>query len=354
VGFFDRSKDDPERVQARERIEAGGVPAAAERRLQELGKPGALFTSGLSVSEYSLLSRMGPRPLAQVMGASVVRPGLQLLPPLSAAVAIHSAQYGAPMVSSLNRITDATPSQVRNYKWRSAVVCELETLSDAWNTARRRAVDRLAEESLQVGADAVVGVHLHRGDHDLGSRTIEYVVNGTAIRLPGSGGATWPVLTDLSVQDLWRLHRAGYDAVGFLASSVVVFASAPRATRIRRARTTRQNQELTELTEAFHAARDTLRARLAGQVSDARGDGAVGVTFSHKIRREKFSLSSSLVTTDRRGWQQGRLGIPYYVSGRGDAERPGWMITMHAAGTAIRRREAAPIDVKPAIRMGAR
>ena len=66
------------------------------------------------------------------------------------------------------------------------MVCELDVLTDAWNLARRRALDRLAEEALQVGADAVVGVRLHRSDHDLGKGTIEYVVTGTAIRLPGS------------------------------------------------------------------------------------------------------------------------------------------------------------------------
>ena len=59
-------------------------------------------------------------------------------------------------------------------------------LSDAWNLARRRALDRLREEARQVGADAVVGVHLRHGDQDFGKRTIDYVVTGTAIRLPGS------------------------------------------------------------------------------------------------------------------------------------------------------------------------
>ena len=38
----------------------------------------------------------------------------------------------------------------------------------------------------------------------------------------------------------------------------------------------------------------------------------------------------------QRGWRRGRLGIPYKVCGRSDVERRGWVITMHAAGTAIR------------------
>jgi hypothetical protein len=228
-------------------------------------------------------------------------------------------------------------------------------LSEAWREARRRALDRLSEEALQVNADAVVGVRLRRSDHDLGRGTIEYVVTGTAIRLPGSTGANWPVVTDLSVQDYWRLHEAGHEPAGFLATTVVMFASPPTSTRLRRARTTRRNQELEELTEAFRIARERVRAQVEGQVSDARGAGAVGVTLSHSVHRDKLSLASSLQTAQFRGWNRGRLGMPYYVSGRGDAERRGWVITMHAAGTAVRpRSQPSRFHVKPAVGMRAK
>ena len=64
------------------RIESGGIPRRAKERLQALGAEGSLFTSGLSVNEFALLERLGPQPLAQVMGASVVRTGWQYLPAL--------------------------------------------------------------------------------------------------------------------------------------------------------------------------------------------------------------------------------------------------------------------------------
>ena len=227
--------------------------------------------------------------------------------------------------------------QVRAYLWHTTVVCQLDVLTDAWNLARRRALARLSEEALQVGADAVVGVHLTRSDHDLGKGTIEYVVTGTAIRLPGSSGASWPILTDVSVQDYWRLRSVGHEPAGLLATTVVVFASPYRATRLGRGRRVAHDQELEELSRGFHAARDTVRARLLGQVSDAHGAGAVGVEFSHHVHRDKIPVASSLTGTGQRGWRLGRLGIPYRVSGRSDIERKGWVITMHAAGTAIRR-----------------
>jgi uncharacterized protein YbjQ (UPF0145 family) len=348
MGFFARGGGhEDERSEALARIEAGGIPVEAEARLKALGRGESLFTSGLSVNEFALLGGMGPQPLAQVMGASVVRTGWQYLPALDPApVAMprsmgYAARFGAGGPSATgyqlsNPYTEPSMSQVRNYRWHTTVVCELDTLTDAWNLARRRALDRLTEEALQVGADAVVGVHLRRSDHDLGRGTIEYVVTGTAIRVPGSDATAWPVLTDVSVQDFWRLRSAGREPVGLLAATEVVFASPPYATRLRRARQMTQNQELEELSRGFHAARDTIRSRLLGQVDDAHAEGAVGVEFSHHVHREKIALASSLTGGMQRGWRLGRLGLPYKVSGGSDVERRGWVITMHAAGTAIR------------------
>lgn len=359
MGFFRRDEqDDGEPGQARARIEAGHIPPRAQARLSALGK-GSLFTSGLSVREFALLDRMGPQPLAQVMGASVVRPGWQYLPALDPGLAINQSAFSPYTGGSWrvwqNSYTEASPAQVRNYLWHAEVVCELDVLTDAWNLARRRALDRLTEEALQVRADAVVGVHLHRSDHDLGAGTIEYVVTGTAIRLPGSTGTDWPRLTDVSVQDYWRLHVAGQEPVGLVATTIVMFASPARTTRIARARQTARNQELNELSTAFRSARETVRGRIEGQVSDAHAAGAVGVQLEHSVHRDKLALASSLASASQRGWHRGRLGLPYYVSGHSDVERRGWVITMHAAATAVRPRPGAsdPPATRPAVRMGA-
>jgi uncharacterized protein YbjQ (UPF0145 family) len=361
MGFFSRDEDgEAERAADQARIEGGGIPRRAEERLQALRTEGSLFTSGLSVNEFALLDRMGPQPLAQVMGASVVRTGWQYLPPLQAGtVFFTTSNYVAgptPTGRALqNRYTEPSFAQVRNYKWYTEVVCELAVLSQAWNLARRRALDRLREEALQVGADAVVGVHLERSDHNLGNGLIEYVVTGTAIRQPNSVGTSSPILSAVSVQDYWRLRSVGHEPVGLVASTAVVFASPPLFTRLRRARTRLQNQELTELSHGFQLGRETVRATLRGQIADAEGAGAVGVEFSHAVRQEKLGLGSSLQTSDWRGWHTGRFGMPYRVLGRGEAERGGWMITMHAAGTAIRRRPGvSPAAVKTTMRMGAR
>jgi uncharacterized protein YbjQ (UPF0145 family) len=292
------------------------------------------------------------------MGASVVRPGWQYLPALPAGeVSVATGPY-APTVTGTawgNRMTEPSPHQVLNYKWHAAVVCELTTRTDAWNLARRRALDRLSEEALQVRADAVVGVHLSHGDHDLGGGLIEYVVSGTAVRLPDSRRDTSPILTDVSVQDYWRLVTNGHEPCGLVAASAVVFASAPLDTRLRRRRTTARNQELEEISQAFHLSREIVRRRIRGQVQDAQATGAVGVEFAHAVHREKLALASSLQTSEFRGWNRGRAGIPYWVSGHSDTERRGWVITMHAAGTAIRSDpgHAGPPALKTTMRLGA-
>jgi Putative heavy-metal-binding len=359
MGFFRRGAgEDGRQAESLARIEDGGVPPRAKARLQALAAEGSLFTSGLSVNEFALLHRLGPQPLAQVMGASVVRTGWQYLPALEPGEVVISLRSYGPTTTGRalqNRMTEASPSQFRNYQWRTEVVCALDVLTDAWNLARRRALDRLAEEALEVGADAVVGVHLRRSDHDLGKGTIEYVVTGTAIRHPGSAGTARPMLSALSVQDYWRLHGAGHEPVGLIAATAVVFASPPRATRLRRLRTMARNQELGELSRGFQLARETVRSRLRGQVCDAHGEGAVGVEFSHAVHRDEFPVASALGSASQRGWHRGTMGVPYYVRGRSDADRGGWVITMHAAGTAVRRgRDPASDPVKTAIRIGPR
>jgi uncharacterized protein YbjQ (UPF0145 family) len=321
------------------RIEAGSIPLSAERRLKALGTDGSLFTSGLSVNEFSLLSALGPRPLAQVMGGSVVRLGQALLPAVPPSRRWASTGWGPAGYSS--QLQEPTPYQKAAYQM-TTMVLEVEVLTDAWTTARRNALNRLSEEALQVGADVVVGVELRRGEHDLAKRTIDYLISGTAIRLPGSTRTNWPLLSDLSVQDYWRLHEAGYEPAGLVAATSVVFASASRGTRRRRRRTMRRNQELTELSQAFHLARDTVRQRLLSQARGLHAVGTVGVELTHTIHQEELTAAPSLQAMSPPGWNRGVLGIPYYVRRKGEAERKGWLITMHGAGTAIRRREIVP------------
>ncbi len=342
MGFFDaagQADADPDRGaderESLERIEAGGIPVDAERRLQGLGQEGSLFTSALSVNEFALLGRLGTRPLSQVMGASVHQIGWQYLPLPAGYQASASASIGSTILGG---------------GLGDTIVSELGVITQAWNQARRRALDRLTEEARIVGADAVLGVRLERGEHDWASNSVDYVISGTAVRFPGTEPPNWPLLTDVSVQDYWALYQAGYDSLGLLATTAVVFVSPSSGTRLRRAATVTQNQELDEITRGVFTARDTARARLLGQARDAHADGVVGVAFEQSMRQESYKFEGyGLRGSSGQGGGGRFAGIGFgagagafnpvtntYDSGAADIpERSGYVITFHAAGTAI-------------------
>src|SRR5580692_875545 len=102
MGFLHRGDGDP-----RTEAEATDGPELTERaheRLEDLSGSGAIFTSGLSVNEFALLRGLGPTPLAQVMGASVVRAGWQYLPALQPGLAAYvNPRYGRPVTLQQDR-----------------------------------------------------------------------------------------------------------------------------------------------------------------------------------------------------------------------------------------------------------
>ena len=75
-----------------------------------------------------------------------------------------------------------------------SVLMEMETLSEAWNEVRRRALNRLELEARHAGADAVIGVQLSTGAHDWAAEAIEYMVVGTAVRREGAQPSEQPVM----------------------------------------------------------------------------------------------------------------------------------------------------------------
>lgn len=322
------------------RIEDGGIPLSAERRLKALAGEGQAFTSGLSVNEFALLRKLSTRPLAQVQGASIFKVGWQYLPAI---------EPGA-NPSTWSEVGNAGP-----YGWDQTVLCELDTITRAWDQARRRALDRIAEEAVQVGADAVVGVRLGRAEHDWAGQTIDYLVTGTAIRWKEAQDTRWPLLSDVSVQDYWKLLESGHESVGLLATTTVIFVSPSRAANLRRMATAMRAQELEELSRAFSTARETVRARLHGQVDAHNGTGAVGVSLSHHIHEQELSVERTAQRPVLPGWASSELGLPSYAGGgKGDIERKGWVITMHGSGTAIRARpeRASPFPAEPVMGSG--
>jgi uncharacterized protein YbjQ (UPF0145 family) len=287
-----------EQEQSLARIEAGGIPLSAERRLSELREGSGSFTSDLSVADFALCRQLGLRPLSQVMGSSIYQMGYQ---------GAWGVGYGG-----------------------SALI-ELDTLSEGLNEVRERSFARLAEEARHVGADAVVGVHARTTESELnpGSLALEHVTVGTAVHRE-SAKTSRPILTELSVADYVKLLQAGIEPCGIVAWSSVFFASYAFSGLLgagaMQPMGTMANYELREFTQAIYGAREAVMQRITAQAGALGATGVVGVRIGHTVR-------------------QHTLG-----GGMAARERSGVMVTFNAIGTAIQEHGQATVQPpKPVI-----
>jgi uncharacterized protein YbjQ (UPF0145 family) len=300
-----------EQAESLARIEAGGIPLAAERRLSELrgaetegGKRVGSFTSDLSVNGFALCHQLGLEPLSQVMGSSIYQMGYQ------------------------------SSWEARGYQGTALI--ELDTLSQALNEVRERALHRLGEEARQIGADAVVGVETRAGESELGGGggqlALEHMVLGTAVRRKDARSEQ-PVMTELSVADYALLLRAGIEPAGIVAWSSVFFASYAYSGMLGAGPGgigSMQPYELREFTQALYSARERTMGQINHQAATLGASGVVGVRIGHTIRPHTLS---------------GGMG-----GGFGGGELRGMMVTFNAVGTAIRQHEHAEIQApKPIV-----
>jgi uncharacterized protein YbjQ (UPF0145 family) len=280
------------------RIERGGIPISAERRLSELKESGgaATFTSDLSVNGFALCHQLGLKPLSQVMGSSIYQMGYQ-------------GAWGA-------------------MGFGNAILLELDSLSQALNEVRSRALVRLGEEARLLGADAVVGLQTRAGESQLetGTLALEHVVVGTAVRR-AEAHVQHPVLTELSVAEYAMLLRGGFEPLGIVAWSAVFFTSY-RYTGMMGGPMTMgvQSFELREFTQAIYSAREAVMQRIAGQAASLGASGVVGMKIGHTVSPRTLG------------------------GGVGMREVSGMMVTFTAVGTAIHERSDITVKApKPTI-----
>jgi uncharacterized protein YbjQ (UPF0145 family) len=239
-----------------------GIPAAGRERLAEVRRrDGAFFTSDLSVNEFLLAREAGFEPLTQVMGSSVYHVGWQQMP--------WASSWSLPSGGST----------------------ELDTLTDAWNEARRLAVARLTEEATLAGADAVVGIHLSRGGGAWLQELVEFKAIGTAVRSSRYELPDGPVVSNLSGQEFAKLFAHRYWPVGLVAATSVTYVVSSWQTQ--RAQggflnlASLRNQELKDYTQGLYDARTNAMRRLQRQAHELHAHGVVGVRLEqHQAERE--------------------------------------------------------------------
>ena len=195
-------------------------------------------------------------------------------------------------------------------------------------TARLRAFARLEQEAKLVGADAVVGVRVTKGQHDWAAGAIEYVAVGTAVRADSAEPMENPALSDLSGQDTWKLWQAGYRPLGVVGASTVHYVVPGWSTQQASGYwSSWANQELRDFTRGVYDARETALGRMTAEAREIGAAGVVGVSIEHSAEERE--------------------------SGAGGSRRRDLVVTFHVIGTAIgeRRAEGRDLDVSPRIEL---
>ena len=261
--FWKRSspEDEQRRSQAlqdaeasRRSLEAGGLPLQAQRRLSEEVQAGhPLFTSDLSVKEFSLVRNQGYTALSQVMGSSIYQVGWQF---------------------------------TRTFSWNTTAY-ELTNVSNAHQHAAQLALGRLEQEAALLRAHGVIGVRLNTRDYEWGQNLLEYTAIGTAIRLENTPLPSRPFLSDLSGQEFWTLLQAGYYPDGVVTGFCSYYVSLG-------SQATRQlnswfgggwtNQEIVPFSQALYTARSLAMDRLLKMSQRLNAIGVVGMHI-HSNRR---------------------------------------------------------------------
>jgi uncharacterized protein YbjQ (UPF0145 family) len=251
------------------------VPPAAAARLDALrSRDDGFFTSNLSVNEFMLVREAGFAPVSQVMGSCVYHVGWQGVP---------AVRTGPQLLFGATR-----------GGYESGETFELEVPTDAWNTARGRALARLREEARRAGAAAVVGVRIERSEFSLGSGLIEFVATGTAVRSERYDLGAEPVLSNLSGQDFAKLVTIGWWPVGLVAGTTVAYVMTGwgqqrnAASLIGRMR----NQELPDFSRGITTARAGALQRMEREAHALHAHGVVGVSIDQKQKEREVDYNN--------------------------------------------------------------
>jgi uncharacterized protein YbjQ (UPF0145 family) len=223
-------------------------PVAAQR----LGESSRLFTSELSVAEFSLLKQLGCEPVGFVMGTSIYHVGW---------------------------------TQVYRQN------CEVQTLSQAMYQSRELAMSRMQAEADALGADGVVGVQLQWKGVAWSAEAVEFISFGTAIKAPE--GANWRMpgngrafTSDLSVNDFYLLISTGYIPVAFVLGTCV-YHIAVQSLRQMWGQMAR-NTEMGPQTQGLYEAREIAMSRMQAEAERDGASGIVGV----RVGEHRFGWES--------------------------------------------------------------
>jgi uncharacterized protein YbjQ (UPF0145 family) len=239
-------------------LSSGDIPPIAkERILKHNGRTDPFFSSDLSVNEFLLMKESGVEIISQVMGTCYYNVGF-------------FAGVG------VGRYTG-----------------EMTGLTAAQSHSRLLAMQRMQQEAKLLGASGVVGVRLKVKRPDLGQRHTEFTAYGTAVRIAGYPSNAEPFTSNLSGQEFWQLHKAGYRPVGVVMGCCSFYVFSDWQTRRQQTGFFRSapNQEITKYTQSFYDARELSMSRLDAELIQLSADGAIGVDVDFQIEEIEYELN---------------------------------------------------------------
>jgi len=219
-----------------------GIDPVAAERLSHANK---VFTSDLSISEFTVLHNDAFQPLDLVMGVSVFHVGWQ-------------------------------PQKLKTSQ-------ELTTLTQAMYTARHNAVSRMQAEADQLGADGIVGVRLEWRPQGEAGEHIEFIAVGTAVTYTPQPGA-WKrpdghaFTSHLDGNEFHLLVQGGWAPRGFVMGTCVYHVAAQGM--FQTMAQTGRNIEMPQWTQGNYEARESAMSRMQAEAETLGADGVVGVRFN--------------------------------------------------------------------------
>jgi uncharacterized protein YbjQ (UPF0145 family) len=265
MGFFSWGKNKSEdelrqeaiQKQSLENLKNGGIPVKAIERIErELALGKGFYSSDFSVREHLLAQEAGLTVVGQVMGSSF----------------FNTSFFG-----------------LMRSRWRQTG--ELVDLTRTHMEARKLALSRMTQEAEMLGATGIIGVRLKAKMNDWSSRLTEFTAIGTAVRIPGHPPGK-PFCSDLSVQEFWQLHRAGYVPAGLALGMCSYYMYTDYATERMLysfwGMNATSNMEVPLYTQGFQNARETAMQRLTQDIYDHKADGVVGMHVSFDLEDVEY------------------------------------------------------------------
>ncbi|MGP8161446.1 MAG: heavy metal-binding domain-containing protein [Candidatus Dormibacteria bacterium] len=288
-------------------LERGGLPLAAQERIEELREGRTAWTSDLTVAEMAAIQHAGFEPVGMVMGSSVCR---------------IAAQWGYTTVYGLGGATGG--GRVRTYpcphgfygygvgtEHRTGFNWEHRYYEAGVTETRNLALRRILEEARGLNAHGVVGVRILRRHLEGVGNSLEFTCIGTAVRRRGGPRLRAPFMSHLDGVSFSKLLHGGYVPVA-LVMGIGAMEIDPGCGTEWQLRSW-SNSRIQQISDGIEEARMLGINHLESEVATVDADGAVGVETdlaTYELGGESMLIELFLLGTAVRRYAKEPLDEP--------------------------------------------